>query len=278
MATFVSMIPNKYLELGPIEVEPGRDISFGVDHTGAFSARGPLATEGSEEAAIAAFDLNDKFGVANCLAVIDAHVPGSAHSELAYTPEAEIVPNVTTLTEERVLGWMKIGEDRILRPGAMFSLGQLITSGRLTRWFTGRDQIVWAEHAGMGSWETNFINPLIPGQHCNIFYKGTHPLHDSHSGVWDAVGNPVGTIQTIAARPLHVRNIFVHGNAFGVCIYLTLRHLSRVAAMTPGMTIYCVVDATGFLPFIDQQARLTLINELVELGVKFVTKDQMKFN
>lgn len=282
MATFESVFPVQYLERSPVHIEPGYDITLDVDQSGAFdddeTRPGPLATTGAKEAAIVSYGLNGRFSSENCYAVIDAHVPGSAHSELAYTAAAEIVPNQITLTEERICHWMKIGEQEILVPGAQFSLQQLITTARLTRMFTGRDQVVWAAHAGMGSWQTNLIAPLVPELYCNVFYKGTHPLHDSHSGVWDAVGNPVGTMHVIAARRKRVRKILVKGNAFDVCIYLTLRHLARMAVYDPEMEIYCVVDATGFLPFISQDVRIALIEELIALGVKFVHSSQLVFN
>lgn len=125
----------------------------------------------------------------------------------------------------------------------------------------------------MGSPETLFINPIQPSRFSNIFFKGTHPIHDSHSGVWDAVGNPVGVMAEIASRPVQVRAVYVDGNALEVCIYLTGLNLARF-----GIQVYIVVDGVGFLSFIDAASRQVLVQNLIRAGVKFVHSSQLQFN
>jgi len=196
--------------------------------------------------------------------VCDAHVPGSAHGHDAYTEVAGVIPNHTLLTEELIQGWMRIGEQHILQPYAQFSLGSLLHHARLTRMFTGSDQVIWAQHALIGTFETLFITPIFPRLFSNIFYKGTHPLHYSHSGIWDAVGNPVGVMECIAARPQMVRRVFLGGNALEVCIMLTALNLSRF-----GIEVYMVMDSIGFLAFISQEDRLAIFARLQAAGVKF---------
>lgn len=258
---------------GIVDIEPGRDIGLSVDATKAFSPVGTLPVEGSGSAVDVTVALANAMGRQNYYAVVDAHVPGSAHSHDAYTDEAGVVPNVTTLTEDLIARWMKIGESKILRPHAQFSLRQLRTEARLTRLFTHSDQIVWKQHAEMGGFETQFIYPLLPSMFCNIFFKGTHPVHDSHSGIWDAVGNPVGVMAAIAAREQPVRRVLLDGNALEVCVCLTAKHLCRF-----GFEVYLVVDAVGYLSFITEEKRRAILSDLLACGVRFVHSSQLKFN
>lgn len=273
MPTAASVIPESLLEHAVVHIEPGRDIALSVDATGAFGPGGTLAVEGAAEAAEVSAEQARNFGRQNALAVIDAHVPGSAHGDDAYTEEAGIVPNETGLTEELIAHWILIGEQRILKPHARFGLRQLRADARLTIMFTGGPQIVWKQHGLMGSRETQFLSPLYPELFANIFFKGTHPVHDSHSGIWDAVGNPVGVMTEIAARPQRVQKIFVDGNALEVCIRLTALNLARF-----GIEVYIVVDAVGFLPFINEAVRQQMVTDLVKAGVKFVHSSQLQFN
>lgn len=273
MPTSASVIPEELFVQKPINVEPGLDLQLSVDVIMAFGPGGTLEVEGAADAARITFFLARKFGRPNALAVIDAHVPGSAHAHGAYRQEAGIVPNVTTLSEDIIARWIQIGEDRILKSHARFSLRSLRTEARLTRMFTGADQIVWAQHALMGGAETQFISSIWPELFSNIFFKGTHPVHDSHSGIWDAVGNPVGVMAEIASRPKQVRAVYIDGNALEVCIYLTGLNLARF-----GIQVYLVVDAIGFLPFIDGTSRQVLIQNLLHAGVKFVHSTQLQFN
>jgi len=273
MSTSESVIPEQFLLRDRVIVNPGCDIQLSVDAIGAFGETGTLRTEGSEDAAVVASSLAQQFSPVNAIAVLDGHVPGSAHADTAYNDLAGIVPNVTTLTEERIDQWIRIGEEKILRPSARFSLRSLRADARLTRMFTGGDQVVWAEHATMGSTETLFIAPLTPNMFGNIFFKGTHPLHDSHSAVWDAVGNPTGVMNDIASRQLPIRAVFIDGNALEVCIFLTAMNLSRF-----GIAVYIVTDGVGFLPFISDDNRLIIIKKLVQAGVKFTHTSLLTFS
>ncbi len=273
MTTSAQVIPEHLWVKGPIHVEPGKDIALSVDATRAFGPGGTLEVHGAAEAAVVDADTSRRFGRTNSLAVADAHVPGSAHAHGAYTQEAGIVPNQTLLSEEQIAAWIQMGEERILQPHAQFSLSQLRTDARLTQMFTGRPQIVWAQHACIGSEETLFIPPVVPEDFCNIFYKGTHPTRDSHSGIWDAVGNPVGVMAAIAARRERVRRIFVKGNALEVCIYLTLMNLARF-----GIEVFIVMDGVGYLSFIDDSTRAALVENLQRAGVRFVHSDELTYN
>ncbi len=264
MPTALSVIPKELLVQGPVHIEPGRDLWLSVDDTGAFGPDGTLPVEGSLEAAWSSLHVMTLMGREHCLAVCDAHVPGSAHGHDAYMEEAGVIPNQTLLTEELIQGWMRIGEKQILQPHAQFSLGSLLRDARLTRMFTGSDQVIWAQHAPIGGTETLFNTPIFPGLFSNIFYKGTHPIHDSHSGIWDAVGNPVGVMECMAARSKMVRRVFLGGNALEVCIMLTALNLSRF-----GIEVHMVMDAIGFLSFISQEHRMGIFGRLQAAGVKF---------
>lgn len=144
MPTSASVIPEDLLVQDPVIVEPGLDLQLSVDATMAFGPDGTLEVAGSAEAARITDQQAVHFGRENTIAVIDAHVPGSAHSDDAYTQEAGIVPNHTRLSEELIARWVEIGENKILQPHARFSLKGLRTEARLTRMFTGGDQTVWA--------------------------------------------------------------------------------------------------------------------------------------
>lgn len=273
MSTSEIAIPEAMLVQSSVIVNPGLDVQLSVDATRAFGPGGTLEVEGAAEAAVKTVELASNFSPQNAVAVIDSHVPGSAHGHDAYTDEAGIVPSVTLLTERLITRWIEIGENSILRPHATFSLRNLRTDARLTRMFTGSDQIVWIQHALMGSVETQFITPVFSQLFSNIFYKGTHPVHDSHSGIWDAVGNPVGVMANLASRPLPVRAVFIDGNALEVCIRLTALNLARF-----GIQVYIVVDAVGWLPFIPQGQRDLMLRSLQQVEVKFVHSSQLLFD
>jgi len=275
--TAASIIPENMWVQGVVYVEPGRDIKFTTDACGAFAKTGGLPVEGAEAAAVVTHQTNTCFSPDNCLFVNEAHVKGSTHSAETYTEEAGVVPNLTQITPEQVEHWMQIGESRVLRPHAQFGLNGALMAARLSKMVTGSWPVIWNEHGIVSTTETCFIEPITISDYSMSHYKGTHPLYDSHSGIIDASGVPVGTLTTIASRRTPVRAIFCDGNAFEVCKYLTLKHLAERTRHL-GITIYCIVDATGFLPFIDAGVREMLVKELVELGVKFVHSNQLRFN
>lgn len=276
-STAASVIPKSLWVQGVVNVEPGRDIKFTTDACGAFTKTGGLPVEGAEAAAMVTHQTNTCFGPDNCLFVNEAHVKGSTHSTETYEEEAGVVPNLTQTTPELIKHWMQIGESHVLRPHAQFGLNGALMAARLSKMVTGSWPTIWSEHGIVSTIETCFIPPITIKDYSMSHYKGTHPLYDSHSGIIDASGVPVGTLTTIASRHTPVRAIFCDGNALEVCIYLTLKHLAERTRHLD-ITIYCIVDATGFLPFIDAGIRNILIKELVGLGVKFVHSSQLKFN
>lgn len=277
MFTSASVIPEELLEVGSVPVKPGRDMKFSVDPTKAFSAQGGLPVEGAEEAALVTHETNCHFEPDNCLVVVDAHVKGCTHSVATYTKAAGVNPNVTQITPMLIEYWREIGEQNVLRPHAQFGLQGALMAARLSKMATGDWPTIWAEHGVVGTDQTTLIPPSAIDEYTMVHYKGTHPLFDSHSGVIDASGAPVGTLATIASRRTPVSAIFCDGNALEVCVYLTLKHLAE-RTRNLDIQIYCLVDATGFLPFIGHTIRLALINELRELGVKFVHSSQLRFN
>ncbi len=277
MPTLASVFPEELLVRGPVIIEPGPVIKFTVDATIAFSKNGGLPVEGAEEAAVVTHATNLEFGPDNCLCVNDAHMPGCAHSVKTFTDEARVVPNVTQLTPELIARWQGFGAGRILRPHAQFGLDGLLMSTLVSKAVTGRWPTIWSEHGVFGTLETTFIGPVTVADYTMVHYKGTHPLYDSHDGIMDASGKPVGTLERIAARRIRTQAIVFDGNAFEVCKFLTMKR-SALLLRHLNVEIYCLVDATGFLPFIDQKIRVALINELRELGVKFVHSTQLQFN
>lgn len=277
MPTFFSVIPEFNLEPGIVYVEPGIDIKFSVDPNLAFTDEGGLPTEGAKEAAVVTHATNVLFGPDNCLVVIDTHLIGCAHSVKSYTEEAGITPNVTQLTPALINHWKRIGDSRILQPHAQFSLDGLMRSTLISKMVTERWPTVWVEHSVHGTYETVLIPPVTMADYRMTCYKGTNPLFDSNDGILDASGKPVGSLEMMMARKVTPRAVFFDGNTFEVCVYLTIKR-AAILFKQLGIQIYCIVDATSFLPHIDPKVRQAIIDELIALGVKFVHSSKLRFN
>ncbi|HBK34921.1 MAG: Pyrazinamidase/nicotinamidase [Candidatus Uhrbacteria bacterium GW2011_GWE2_40_58] len=252
----------------PVFINPFNDMLGIVDVTGGFFPGGGLPVPEAEEIVDPVIQLIVLFGPENTWTAIDCHpydptyqrVCGHIAFDTSYAPEAEVIGNKTLLTP----GFVSNLTPAMLMPHAGFDLPYLRQYAMAVRANTGEYQVVWVEHSMEGTEQAMLVPALRRYPFAIVIYKGRSPRKDSHSAVFDAVGEPTNLLEQIRMRRYQVRRIFLVGLAFNICVAYTAFDLLK-----QGFEVYIVVDGTKGIEIVDGHIA-SMIQKLIQMGAKFV--------
>jgi len=130
----------------------------------------------------------------------------------------------------------------------------------------GRPQVLWPDHCVQGTRGAQLHEDLVPGD--ANFTKGTNPVADSYSGLYDDDGNSTGLAEFL--REKGVREITLCGLATDYCVKLT-----ALDAVKEGFEVRVVADLTRAVNMEPGDFDRAL-DEMKKAGVKIVSSEDVK--
>src|SRR5512135_68459 len=220
------------MALKTLRVRPGKDVLIDVDIQPTFMPGGGLPVAGGHEILPVVKRVHRHFAREQRYLTLDRHPRG--HISLASSYVGMKPYDVLQLHGEHPAG----GPDRAVwtAPEGPFTSKQIFDY--LSR-IEGNRQILWPDHALIGSGEDVLHRDIDPLDYAWAQIKGTDPLCDSYSGFRDNLRRPTGLAERIRRNLPGAERVFLTGLAYDFCVGWT-----ALDAVGEGFEAVVIKDAT----------------------------------